>query len=74
VIIDEIGLCIQITPGKVVLGNKDKNIFVEIPCKLVKGVIGEIMRAEGEALKLDDLTKQCEKLIHDNNNGDIKKL
>ena len=73
-IIDECGLSIQISPGKVLLGDKDKKVFAEIPCKIVKGVIGEIMRAEGEALKLDDLTKQTDKLLHDNNNGDIKKL
>lgn len=67
-------MSIQIAPGEVLLGDINKNIFARIPCKLVKGIIGEIMRVEGEALKLDDLTKQSDKILHDNNNGDIKKL
>ena len=67
-------MSIQIAPGEVLLGDKNKNIFARIPCKLVKGVIGEIMRAEGEALKLSDLTKQVDKLLHDNNNGDVKNI
>jgi len=67
-------MSIQIAPGEVLLGDLNKNIFARIPCKLVKGVIGEIMRVESEAEKLSDLTKQTEKILHDNNNGDIKKL
>jgi hypothetical protein len=74
VIIEDIGLCIQIAPGEVLLGDAKKNIFVRIPCKMVKGVVGKILSVGEEAEKLNDLTNQVEKLIHENNNGDVIKV